>query len=220
MVHFAASAYVGESMVAPDKYYRNNVTGLLTLMDAIRKSGVRKIVFSSSCATYGAPRQLPITETQPQEPINPYGVTKLIGEHIIRDYGHAFGINSVVLRYFNACGADRTGELSKRHDPETHLLPRALIAASGRIPHLDVYGDDYDTPDGTCIRDYIHVEDLADGHVRALAYLERGEAPLQVNLGSGKGTSIRQLLLMIERVCGKKVPQNVRQSGRAIPQPC
>lgn len=217
VIHFAACAYVGESVEAPHKYYRNNVIGLLTLMEAIKQGCVDQVVFSSSCATYGVPDRLPITETTPQKPINPYGETKLIGEHILRDFTAAFGIRHVALRYFNACGADSDGELTERHDPETHLIPRALMATSGRIPHLSVFGDDYDTPDGTCIRDYIHVEDLADGHVRALDYIEANAAPLQVNLGSGKGTSIKEALEAIERITSKKTP--VRMSPRRAGDP-
>ena len=215
VIHFAACAYVGESVVSPDKYYRNNVIGLLSLLDSMRANNVRKIVFSSSCATYGVPDQLPITEDAPQRPINPYGETKLIGEHIIRDYGRAYGIRSVALRYFNASGADREGELAERHDPETHLIPRALMAAAGTIPHLDVFGSDYDTPDGTCIRDYIHVEDLAEGHMRALAYMHQNEDPLQVNLGTGAGVSIREVLLAIERASNRQVPvcMSARREG-------
>ena len=175
-------------------------------MDALRSADIRRIVFSSSCATYGVPEDLPITEDSPQRPINPYGETKLIGEHILRDYGRALGFRHASLRYFNACGADREGKLSERHDPETHLIPRALMAAAGTIANLDVFGDDYDTADGTCIRDYIHVEDLAEGHVRALEYLERNDEPLMVNLGAGVGVSVRQVILEIERSCGRKVP--------------
>jgi UDP-arabinose 4-epimerase len=212
VIHFAARASVADSFVAPDRYYRDNVVGLLNVLDAIRTAKVGKIVFSSSCATYGVPDRLPIVETCPQAPVNPYGETKLIGERLIRDYGRAFGVKYVVLRYFNASGADREGELRERHDPETHLVPRALMAAAGTISHLDVFGDDYDTPDGTCIRDYIHVEDLADGHVRALAYLDANEEPLQVNLGSGKGTSIRDILTTVEAITCRKV--RVRFSPR------
>lgn len=206
VIHFAASAYVGESVVAPDKYYRNNVVGLLSLLDTLRKAGVDKVVFSSSCAVYGVPDRLPISESCPTHPLSPYGETKLMGERILRDYDTAFGMRHVALRYFNAAGADGDGELSERHDPETHLIPRALMAATGRIERLEVFGDDYDTPDGTCVRDYIHVEDLADGHIRALKYLAEGKPSLQVNLGTGRGTSIKEIFAAIERVTNRKVP--------------
>jgi UDP-arabinose 4-epimerase len=206
VIHFAASAYVGESVASPDKYYRNNVVGLLSLLDAMRRAGLDKVVFSSSCAVYGVPDKLPISETSSTRPLSPYGETKLIGERILRDYGAAYGMRHVALRYFNAAGADSDGELGERHDPETHLIPRALMAATGLIDHLEVFGDDYDTPDGTCIRDYVHVDDLADGHVRALRYLADGNASLQVNLGTGTGTSIKEVFAAIERVTNRKVP--------------
>jgi UDP-arabinose 4-epimerase len=206
VIHFAASAYVGESVTAPDRYYQNNVVGLLQVLDAMKQCKVSKIVFSSSCATYGIPDRLPIPETLAQRPINPYGETKLIGERIIRDYAAAFGLKAVILRYFNASGADRSGTLREMHDPETHLIPRALMAAAGAIPHLDVFGDDYPTPDGTCVRDYVHVEDLADGHVRALRYLDDHEGHAAFNLGTGRGTSIREIIASIETIFRVKIP--------------
>ena len=209
VIHFAASAYVGESVAVPDRYYNNNVVGLLQVLDAMRQCNVSKIVFSSSCATYGIPDQLPISESLAQRPINPYGETKLIGERIIRDYVAAFGLQAVTLRYFNASGADRSGVLREIHDPETHLIPRALMAAAGTIPHLDVFGDDYPTPDGTCVRDYVHVEDLADGHLRALRYLNAGDGCTFFNLGTGKGTSIREIIASIEAVFQVKIPTRV-----------
>ncbi len=212
VIHFAASAYVGESVTSPDRYYQNNVVGLLQVLDAMKQCKVSKIVFSSSCATYGIPDQLPIPETLPQRPINPYGETKLIGERIIRDYAAAFGMKAVILRYFNASGADRSGLLREMHDPETHLIPRALMAAAGTIPHLDVFGDDYPTPDGTCVRDYVHVEDLADGHVRALRHLEDSQGIAAFNLGTGKGTSIREIIASIESTFGIRIP--VKMSPR------
>lgn len=209
IIHFAAHAYVGESVFAPDIYYDNNVVGLLTVLNSARRFGIAHVVFSSSCATYGLPDQLPIREDMPQRPINPYGETKLIGEHILRDYARAFGLRYAALRYFNACGADRDGELRERHDPETHIIPRALMAAAGRLPHLDVFGGDYETPDGTCIRDYIHVEDLAQGHVRALEYLDRHDGSFHANLGTGHGVSILDIIHAIESVAGRKVPVNM-----------
>jgi UDP-arabinose 4-epimerase len=217
VIHFAAHTYVGESVTSPDKYYRNNVMGLLSLLDAMRGAGLDKIVFSSSCAVYGTPDGLPVSETSPRRPLSPYGRTKLMGERILQDYASAYGIRHVALRYFNAAGADSDGELAERHEPETHLIPRALMAATGVIDHLEVFGDDYDTPDGTCIRDYVHVDDLADGHVRALRYLSDGNGSLQANLGTGVGTSIKEIFAAIERVTNFKVP--VRFVARRIGDP-
>ncbi|MFE0018062.1 UDP-glucose 4-epimerase GalE [Mesorhizobium sp. NPDC059054] len=205
-IHFAASAYVGESVADPSKYYRNNVAGMLSLLDAARQAGLEKMIFSSSCATYGVPASLPIAETMPQVPINPYGKTKLIAEQMLADYAAAFGLHYVALRYFNACGADPEGELGEWHDPETHLIPRALLAAAGRIERLEVFGDDYDTADGTCVRDYIHVSDLAWAHVLAYEHLARGGRNLAVNLGTGRGASILEILETIDRVTGHSVP--------------
>ncbi|WP_429812950.1 UDP-glucose 4-epimerase GalE [Ensifer sp. B1-9] len=205
VIHFAASAYVGESVEDPGKYYRNNVAGSIALLEACRVTGLKHIVFSSSCATYGVPPRLPITEDTEQFPINPYGRTKLMIELMLGDYARAYDLRSVALRYFNAAGADPEGQLTERHDPETHLIPRALMAAAGGIERLDVFGDDYPTPDGTCIRDYIHVTDLADAHVAAVNYLRDGGEVLRANLGSGHGTSIRQVLEAIDRVTGRQV---------------
>jgi UDP-arabinose 4-epimerase len=206
VIHFAASAYVGESVEDPAKYYRNNVAGTLSLLEACRGAEVDKVIFSSSCATYGVPAVLPIKETTPQEPINPYGRTKLIAEHMLRDYATAYGLRYVALRYFNACGADPDGELGEWHDPETHLIPRALQAAGGKIPHLSVFGNDYETADGTCVRDYVHVTDLARAHVLALDHLEGGGANMAVNLGTGSGSSVREVLEAITRITGRAVP--------------
>lgn len=206
VIHFAASAYVGESVEDPSKYYRNNVAGTQSLLNACRLAKIDKIIFSSSCATYGVPASLPIKETTPQAPINPYGRTKLIAEHMLQDYAAAYGQRYVALRYFNACGADPDGELGEWHDPETHLIPRALLAAGGTIPHLTVFGHDYETADGTCIRDYIHVNDLARAHLLAFDYLNAGGENLAVNLGTGKGSSIREILDTIARTTGREVP--------------
>ncbi|SEK84686.1 UDP-L-arabinose 4-epimerase [Roseovarius azorensis] len=206
VMHFAASAYVGDSMRDPLAYYDNNVGGMASLLRAMQGSGVTRIVFSSSCATYGVPAHLPITEDSPQNPINPYGRTKLIGEQMLTDQAAAHGLDHVALRYFNAAGADPEGELGEFHDPETHLIPLALMAASGRGGALSVFGTDYPTPDGTCIRDYIHVHDLARAHVLALRYLLDGGAPLRLNLGSGEGLSIRQIIAAIERLTGRPLP--------------
>lgn len=206
IIHFAASAYVGESVEDPAKYYRNNVAGTLSLLDACRDAQCNNIIFSSSCATYGVPKVLPINERTAQEPINPYGRTKLFAEHMLRDYSAAYGLSYVALRYFNACGADPEGELGEWHSPETHLIPRALLAAGGDIPALGVFGDDYDTADGTCVRDYIHVSDLARAHVLALQHLLKNNENLVVNLGTGRGSSIREILDTIARITDKKVP--------------
>ncbi|EHK58674.1 UDP-glucose 4-epimerase GalE [Allomesorhizobium alhagi] len=215
VIHFAASAYVGESVEDPAKYYRNNVSGTQSLLDACLAGGVDKIIFSSSCATYGVPALLPIREETPQRPINPYGRTKLIAEHMLHDYAAAGGLRYVALRYFNACGADPEGELGEWHDPETHLVPRALLAAAGGIPCLDIFGDDYETEDGTCVRDYIHVTDLARAHIMALEYLVGGGRSLALNLGTGRGSSIREVLDTVNRLTGRAVPIriNPRRAG-------
>lgn len=205
VMHFAASAYVGESVTDPALYYDNNVNGMVALLDATRAAGVSQIVFSSSCATYGVPELLPISEYTPQAPINPYGRTKLVCEQMLKDYGTAYGIRHVALRYFNAAGADPSGVIGERHEPETHLLPLALRAAAGGQP-LNVFGTDYDTPDGTCIRDYVHVSDLARGHLLALAYLHAGGKSTGLNLGSGRGHSVLDVCAAIERVTGRSVP--------------
>jgi len=217
VIHFAGVAYVGESFQDPLGYYRNNVASTLTLLQAMRANGLDKLVFSSSCATYGVPRQLPITEDAPQAPISPYGRSKLMIEQILADMDRAGGPRSVALRYFNAAGADPDGEIGERHDPETHLVPRALMAAFGVIPGLDVFGDDYLTPDGTCIRDYVHVSDLAEGHVLALEHLEVGGDSLCLNLGAGRGISVREVLAAVTRVTGRTVPINIRPRRQGDP---
>jgi UDP-arabinose 4-epimerase len=204
---------VGESVADPRKYYNNNVAGILSLLDTCADIKLRNIVFSSSCATYGIPTELPIVEDSLQAPINPYGRTKLIGEMMLKDYASAYNIRYVVLRYFNAAGADIDGELRERHDPETHLIPRALMAAAGRIPELTVFGNDYDTPDGTCIRDYVHVTDLAQAHVSAVQHLIVGGRNMVANLGSGQGTSVQQVIDTIERLTHRRVPV-CRETGR------
>lgn len=206
VIHFAASAYVGESVVDPETYYRNNVAGMLNLLAAARRMDVKRVVFSSSCATYGIPGALPIMEDTPQVPINPYGRTKLAGEWLLRDFAAAYGFLTVALRYFNAAGADVENGLSERHDPETHLIPRVLMASAGMIPLIEVYGTDYPTPDGTCIRDYIHVRDLARAHVLALRYLLDGGQTVSLNLGTGRGTSVREILSAVENLTGRPVP--------------
>lgn len=217
VVHFAASAYVGESVKEPGKYYRNNVEGTLSLLEACRLSGTPRVIFSSSCATYGIPDHLPIREQDAQCPINPYGRTKLIAEQMLADYAVAYDLRYVSLRYFNACGADLDGELGEAHDPETHLIPRALMAAAGTIHSLEIYGGDYDTPDGTCIRDYIHVVDLARAHVLAVEWLAGGGGNLSANLGTGYGTSVNEILQAISRLTGRAVPFVMR--GRRAGDP-
>jgi len=206
VIHFAGAAYVGESVDDPSKYYRNNVSGTSSLLDACRFAKVDRVIFSSSCAVYGVPSTLPIKETTARKPINPYGHSKLIGEQMLEDYASAYGVRYVALRYFNACGADPDGELGEWHSPETHLIPKALMAAMRLAPSLPIFGDDYDTADGTCIRDFIHVLDLARAHVMALDHLNRGGDSLAVNIGTGKGSSIRDILGTIGRITGRQVP--------------
>jgi UDP-glucose-4-epimerase GalE len=206
VIHFAAHAYVGESTENPRKYFQNNVQAALTLLNAAIDAGIRVMVFSSSCAVYGMPSKMPITEDELRQPINPYGVSKLFFENALEAYDHAYGLRSVRLRYFNAAGADESGEIGELHNPETHLIPLALAAAAGSGPELQVLGADYPTADGTCIRDYIHVNDLAEGHVLALQHLLNGGGSLVLNLGTGEGHSIRQVLTTVEEVTGKLVP--------------
>jgi UDP-arabinose 4-epimerase len=206
VMHFAAYTYVGESVQNPAKYYANNVVGTLTLLDAARRAGIERVVFSSTCATYGMPQRAAMDEAHPQAPINPYGFTKLAVERILADYRAAYGIRSIALRYFNAAGADADGEIGESHDPETHLIPLALGAALGKRPPITVFGNDYGTPDGTCIRDYVHVSDLASGHVAALERLA-GEPPRAAyNLGTGMGHSVRQVIDRIGALAGRPVP--------------
>jgi len=197
---------VGESVENPAKYYQNNVGGMLSLLDTCVAANVRRFIFSSSCATYGIPETLPIRENSPQNPINPYGWTKLIGEQMLQDYARAHSLQFAILRYFNACGADPEGELTEKHDPETHLIPLALMAAARARTHLSVFGTDYDTPDGSCLRDYIHVSDLARGHLMALDHIQWDKGSLAVNLGTGQAFSIFEVLNAIEQTTGLKVP--------------
>lgn len=212
ILHFAAYAYVGESMADPGMYYRNNVAGSLTLIEAARDAGIDRLVFSSSCATYGHPVELPLREDAPQRPINPYGASKLMVERMIGDFGIAHGMRSIALRYFNAAGADPDNEIGEAHAPETHIIPLALDAASGRRPAVTVFGTDYDTHDGTCIRDYVHVSDLADAHVKALQAIEAGSPSTAFNLGVGHGFSVRQVIESAARVTGREIP--VRWAAR------
>ena len=208
-LHFAACAHVGESVADPAKYYLNNVVGALHLLDAARSGANVPVVFSSTCAVYGEARTLPITEDTPLAPVSPYGRTKLTIEHALSDYGAAYGLRSVCLRYFNACGCDPDREVGEHHDPETHLIPRALLAAMQRLPELTIFGDDYPTPDGTAIRDYIHVCDLADAHVAAVRLLLGGGESASLNLGTGNGLSVREIVDAVRRVTGLDVPCRV-----------
>ncbi|MEB3349975.1 MAG: UDP-glucose 4-epimerase GalE [Cyanobacteriota bacterium] len=236
VLHFAAYAYVGESVTDPARYYRNNLGDTLVLLEALVASERPiPIVFSSTCATYGVPQQVPITEDHPQAPINPYGRSKWMVEHLLRDFAAAYGLPSVIFRYFNAAGADPQGDLGEDHTPETHLIPRVLDVMGGREPYLQIYGDDYPTPDGTCIRDYIHVCDLADAHVLGLERLiqrqQQGQPspqPLIYNLGNGTGYSVQQVIETAKAVTGRGLlahvgkrragdpPQLVAAAGKAL----
>lgn len=203
--HFAAFAQVGESVAHPDRYYQNNVVCTLHLLEAMRLSGVRKIIFSSTTATYGVPESIPITEEERQDPINPYGFTKLVMERALADYAHAYGFGYAALRYFNAAGAAEDGSIGEDHDPESHLIPIVLQVALGQREQVAIFGDDYPTSDGTCIRDYIHVDDLGDAHIKALSQLKAGEG-IQVNLGTGRGTSVKEIIDACRRVTGHPIP--------------
>jgi UDP-arabinose 4-epimerase len=207
VMHFAAHAYVGESVANPRKYFRNNVEGGLSLLNAALDAGVKKIIFSSTCAVYGEPAKIPVEEDTPRQPVSPYGVSKLFFEHALEAYDRAYGLRFASLRYFNAAGADESGEIGELHDPETHLIPLAMQAAAGTGPELQVFGSDYPTPDGTCIRDYIHVNDLADAHVKALEHLAAGKLSLAVNVGTGRGCSVREVISAVEEVTGRPVPR-------------
>ena len=219
VMHFAAHAYVGESVENPRKYFQNNVLGALSLLNSALDAGIRRFVFSSTCAVYGIPEQIPISEQTPREPVNPYGASKLFFENALEAYNRAYGLRTVRLRYFNAAGADESGEIGEMHDPETHLIPLALAASTAKgaelqVPALQIYGSDYPTPDGTCLRDYIHVNDLADAHVRALQYLERGGdekggGSLAVNLGTGRGHSVLEVIRAAEEVTGRPVRRTI-----------
>lgn len=206
VMHFSAYTYVGESVEKPAKYYRNNVAGTLTLLEAMRDHGIGRFVFSSSCAVYGQPQKLPISEDHPQDPVSPYGASKQMVERLLRDFDSAYGIRSVSLRYFNAAGADPDGEIGESHDPETHLIPLILEAALGQRTHVSIYGNNYQTPDGTCIRDYIHVTDLADAHIRALDYLQVHNDSKLINLGLGQGYSVKEVIRTAESVTGRRIP--------------
>jgi UDP-glucose 4-epimerase len=206
VMHFAAFAFVGESVADPAKYYQNNVVASLNLLEAMREAGVGKMVFSSTTATYGVPTKVPITEDERQEPINPYGFCKLVIEEALADYAKAYGLGYAALRYFNAAGASPSGEIGEDHDPETHLIPIVLQVALGQREHITVFGKDYPTPDGTCIRDYVHVDDLATAHALALDRLAPGVG-MELNLGTGRGNSVHEVIDACRRVTGHAIPE-------------
>lgn len=207
VMHFAAYALVNESVNDPAKYYQNNIVGTLSLLEAMRAVGVKRIVFSSTCATYGEPRQVPIPEDHPQSPINPYGYTKLVIEHALKDYHNAYGFDYAALRYFNASGAAEDGSIGEDHTPESHLIPLILQVALGQREHITIFGTDYPTPDGSCVRDYIHVDDLADAHLAAIEKLSATDEPIAIrcNLGTGVGSSVRAVIAACEAATGKKI---------------
>lgn len=217
VMHFAAYAYVRESLQNPAKYHLNNIRGTLNLLEVMLRHGINKIIFSSTCAVYGVAQQTPILEAHPQVPINPYGRSKLIIEQILSDYSLGHDLRYVALRYFNAAGADLEGQLGEWHEPETHLIPLVLDAAMGRGGELTIFGQDHDTPDGTCLRDYIHVTDLASAHVLAYEYLENGGASLSLNLGNGNGHSVSQVLEAVRKVTGKTIPVLVGECNPGDP---
>jgi len=205
VMHFAAFTYVGESVEDPQKYYLNNVKNTLNLLQVMLEENVKQFVFSSTCATYGNPVEIPITENHPQNPINPYGRGKLIVEQVLKDYNQAYGLKYASLRYFNAAGADPDGEVGELHDPETHLIPLILDVAAGKRDDIKIFGTDYNTPDGTCIRDYIHVTDLADAHILALKYLQDGGESDVFNLGNGNGFSVKEVIETARKITGKNI---------------
>ena len=214
-IHFAAFASVGESTQSPAKYFENNTLQTISLLDALIASGVDRFVFSSTCATYGQPNELPINESHPQWPTNPYGWSKFMVERVLEAYQRAYGLRFVSLRYFNAAGA--TERLGEYHEPEMHLIPNVLRAVMGEIDHVSIFGDDYDTPDGTCVRDYIHVSDLADAHVRALNYLDDGGRSTHLNLGNGAGFSVYEIIDAVRRVTGKEVNVKIERRREGDP---
>jgi UDP-glucose 4-epimerase len=217
VMHFAAYAYVGESVTEPRKYYNNNFVATLRLLETMLDNGVKKFVFSSTCATYGEPHSLPIVETLPQAPINPYGQTKLDVENCLKSFAHAYGLSFAAFRYFNAAGAAEDGTIGEDHQPETHLIPLVFDAATGRRDHIKIFGTDYDTPDGTCLRDYVHVDDLSRAHIAAFEKLETPGASHFYNLGTGRPNSVREIIDAVEAVTGLKVP--VIEDGRRAGDP-
>lgn len=219
IIHFAASAYVGESVQDPGKYFSNNVVGTLSILEAMRDEEIRNIVVSGTCAVYGQPAQVPIAESCPPNPINPYGASKLFMERMLADFGAAHQLAWVSLRYFNAAGGSPEGEIGEWHFPETHLIPRIILAALGKLPGIDIYGVDYPTQDGTCVRDYIHVDDLARAHLLAMTHLLRGGGSMAINLGTGKGSSVREIIDGISAIAPGPVPVNARARRDGDP-PC
>ena len=215
VMHFSSFIEVGESVQNPEKYYTNNVVNTMNLLNVMKKHDVKKFIFSSTCATYGIPQKIPLVEDHPQNPINPYGWTKLMVERILKDYDAAYGLKSVILRYFNASGADESGEIGEAHDPESHLIPLILDAAIQKRDNIKIFGTDYDTPDGTCIRDYIHVTDLADAHLLALEYLKKENTSNEFNLGNGRGFSVREVIESVKKVTGRtfNVVETQRREG-------
>lgn len=209
VMHFAAYTYVGESVTEPGKYWKNNTSAVLALLEIMRGREIKKFIFSSTCATFGEPQRIPLTEDHPQNPISPYGQTKLAVEMILKDFDHAYGLRSVALRYFNAAGADPNGAIGEDHRPEAHLIPNAIFAATGKKPPLTIFGNDYDTPDGTCVRDYIHVVDLAQAHALAITHLRDGGDSRFYNLGNGNGYSVAEVIQTIEEVTGLPVPHSI-----------
>jgi len=206
VMHFAACALVGESVENPAKYYQNNVVAACNLLESMRRNDVKRIVFSSTCATYGEPETIPISEEEPQQPVNPYGFTKLVFERALEDYAHAYNFGFAALRYFNASGASPAGGIGEDHDPESHLIPIVLQVALGQRQHITVFGDDYPTPDGTCIRDYIHVDDLSRAHLAALEQIQPGKG-IKLNLGTGVGKSVREVIDVCRQVTGKEIAE-------------
>ena len=215
VMHFADLCDVGESVLDPAKYYHNNLMGSLNLLRGMLDRGIHAIIFSSSCAIYGVPEKIPISETQARVPVTPYGVSKLVVEHMLRDFSMAYGIRYVCLRYFNAAGADPEGEIGENHQPESHVIPLAIKTALGQRRYLEVFGTDYETPDGTAVRDYVHVSDLASAHVLALRYLLEGGPSTALNLGTGRGHSVKQIVAAVERLSGRAVPvkEGPRRTG-------
>ncbi len=215
VMHFGAYAYVNESVTDPAKYYANNVANSLHLLTVMKEFGVRQFIFSSSCATYGNPRELPLTEKHPQNPVNPYGRTKRVVEEMLDDFDRAYGMKYISLRYFNAAGADPEGEVGEWHEPETHLIPLVIQTALGQRPSVKIFGTDYPTPDGTCVRDYIHVADLAEAHLRALQYLEERKTSDSFNLGNARGHSVREVIDAVRRKSGRdfRVEEGERREG-------
>ncbi len=217
VMHFAAFAYVGESVTDPGKYYENNVSATISLLESMRRHNILKFIFSSTCATYGEPVRIPITEDHQQKPINPYGRSKLMVEQILDDYQNAYGLNSVSLRYFNAAGADPDGEIGEDHNPETHLIPLILQTALGKRESITIFGDDYSTEDGTCVRDYIHVTDLAQAHLLALERLMNNLPGDKYNLGNGDGHSVKQVIDTAREITGEKIPSNISERRAGDP---